>query len=669
MRLGANEVSMKLNSSFPRRRDIDSSFPRRRESLFAGYAIGDNHRLRGDQKPRAIPACAGMTRVMVVLVAIGSFAIPARAQDHARLLDGFNDTSAWRVVASNQVSASLRQTDGVSGKALCLDYDFNGVSGYAGLQRDVLLEYPSNYRFDFQLRGDSPRNELQFKLVDASGENVWWVKRPDYEFPREWTAIRYKQRHIRKAWGPGDDKVLRQSAKLEFTISNSVGGKGSVCLDELVFQPLPVDDGAPLRMRASATGTLPDSHAAQAVDGDEATAWQADFSAAPRLTLDLGRPREFGGAILRWQQGRHASAYRLQLSDDGVAWRDARTVRVGNGGLDHLALPESEARYLRLLVEGGPGRSFGLSEIALQPLSFAATPNDFIEAVAKDSPRGVFPRGFSGEQPYWTIVGIDGGHEQGLVGEDGAIELGKGAPSIEPFVRVDGDWVDWADVRIAQSLQEGYLPIPSVDWRHPRFDLRTTAFVQGEPGSSRLVGRYRLANNSDSAHDYVLALAVQPFQVNAPRQFLNVVGGVSRIDSLSLAEGRMRINGQDRVFAKTRPDAALASAFDAGMVAQRLQAGEIRNGGDAGDAVAEDGTGLASGAWLYRLRLRPGESREFAWVAPLEGLADPAAAFDAAGAQEAVAAVWRDKLDRVSIEVPAQGQALATPCAPPPRTC
>src|SRR5690606_40113333 len=95
------------------------------------------------------------------------------------LLDGFEDPALWRVVVSDQVSASIRKVDGAQGGALCLDYDFNGVSGYAGIQRDLPLEYPQNYRFAFQLRGDSPANDLQFKLVDASGDNVWWVNRSE----------------------------------------------------------------------------------------------------------------------------------------------------------------------------------------------------------------------------------------------------------------------------------------------------------------------------------------------------------------------------------------------------------------------------------------------------------------------------------------------------------
>ncbi|HVK50544.1 MAG TPA: coagulation factor 5/8 type domain-containing protein, partial [Pseudoxanthomonas sp.] len=104
-------------------------------------------------------------------------ATSAQSQEAPRILDPFDNPSTWRVTTSNQVTASLRTTQGVNGKALCLDYNFNGVSGHAGIQRDLPLDYPDNYQFQFQLRGDSPHNDLQFKLVDASGDNVWWVNR------------------------------------------------------------------------------------------------------------------------------------------------------------------------------------------------------------------------------------------------------------------------------------------------------------------------------------------------------------------------------------------------------------------------------------------------------------------------------------------------------------
>ncbi|HEX7128904.1 MAG TPA: hypothetical protein VF217_02410, partial [Rhodanobacteraceae bacterium] len=46
--------------------------------------------------------------------------------------------------------------------------------------------------------------------------------------------------------------------------------------------------------------------------------------------------------------------------------------------------------------------------------------NEKVEALAKHAPRGSFPRGFSGQQVYWALVGVDGGSDSGLLSEDGA---------------------------------------------------------------------------------------------------------------------------------------------------------------------------------------------------------------------------------------------------------
>ena len=89
-----------------------------------------------------------------------------------RLLDGFDDIAPWQVSASEDVTAELRRVSGSSGHALCMAYDFGKVSGYAVAHRHLALKYPANYEFSFGLRGDGPANTLQFKLVDASGENV-----------------------------------------------------------------------------------------------------------------------------------------------------------------------------------------------------------------------------------------------------------------------------------------------------------------------------------------------------------------------------------------------------------------------------------------------------------------------------------------------------------------
>ena len=572
--------------------------------------------------------------------------LAAQGADASRLLDDFSSATPWRVIASTQVSGAIRADAG----ALCLDYDFNGVSGYVGLQRDLALDYPDNYRFDLRLRGDSPANDLQFKLIDASGDNVWWVNRPKYAFPHDWTAVRYKRRMIGKAWGPGSDPRLRASAKLEFTLNNSAGGKGTVCFDDLRFTALPADVETPRIVAARATAHGRD--AMHAIDGDAATVWIGG-PGTQRLVLDLGAATEFGGLRLDWN-GRPA-AYAVRASDDGRDWRTLRTVSDSDGGRDWIATPESEARYVAIESRDNAA---GLAQATVEPLAFAANPNAFVAAVAQDQPRGRFPRGFSGEQPYWTILGVDGGREQGLIGEDGAIEVAKGGFSLEPFVRVDDTLLDWADVASAQSLEHGFLPIPSVAWTHAAASLRTTAFVDAQADGARtqLVARYALSNPSSVAHDYTLALAVQPFQVNPPGQFLNTTGGVSRIASLAIDDdGRVQVEGVPRVYPGRVPDAAFATAFDAGMASAHLASGAA-----PASRRVEDATRLASGALLYRWRLAPGESREIDVVVPLGGGA-PFCEGDPCGAeqrQRAVADRWRTTLGAVRFTVPAEGQPL-----------
>jgi hypothetical protein len=598
--------------------------------------------------------------VCLLLVALLPLVVGARPASTGRVvLDDFEDATRWKVVTSNQVSGSLRAADGHDGKAVCLDYDFNGVSGYVGLQRDLPLDYPADYEFGFQLRGDSPANDLQFKLVDESGDNVWWVNRPRYAFTRQWMPVVYKQRHVSRAWGPAPDPTLRHSRKVEFTIYNSAGGKGAVCFDSLTFRERPVETSPPPRPHATAAS----GSAAQAVDGDMDSAWRVPAGKAERVQLDLGRLREFGGLRLQWVEGEAATRYRIALSPDGRNWKDVRTVTQGNGGMDPIALPESEARFVRLELESGEGSSYGLREISIEPLAFGATPNDFIKALASDQPRGTYPRGFHGEQPYWTVVGVDGGREQGLIGEDGAIEVAKGGYSIEPFVVSDGRLVGWADVRSTQSLQDGYMPIPSVRWQHADLALEVTAFAHGGPAQSQLLGRYRLTNTSDRARDYVLVLAARPFQVNPPSQFLNTVGGVSAIREIAVHPNGIDIDGRQVVMGQASTS-GLATTFEQGEVIERLRDATWNGanppfpltGGAARKAL--DASGLASGALLYPVRLEAGESREFDWRTPLMGTTAEAPTRSAAALQADAARMWHDKLDRVTLRVPAKGQHL-----------
>jgi F5/8 type C domain/Bacterial alpha-L-rhamnosidase 6 hairpin glycosidase domain len=619
-------------------------------------------------RPGAHSARAALSSGKVLACTLLAVACSRPAPETQRLLDGFEDIAAWKAVASDGVRSSIEQVAGVAGQAMRLEFDFGGAAGYAIARRPLPLDLPPNYEISFQMRADAPVNDLEIKLIDASGDNVWWSKRRDFTFPDTWQRIVVKKRHIEFAWGPTRDRTLTHAAALELAISaGRSGGRGWVEFDELTIRELPPAPAAPPRPTAVASSALPDAAPGLALDGQADSAWKSDpaAGAAQSLTLDLGHMHEFGGLILRWQAGAHAARYDVELSEDGAAWRRVRQVTEGNGSRDALLLPESDARFVRLALHAGPATGYALSEIEIQDLSFGATPTAFIQALAQKSPRGHHPRGFSGEQSYWTLVGIDAGSQSGLLSEDGALEVAKGGFSIEPFVVSGSQVTTWADVQISQSLRERYLPIPGVTWRHPQWEMQVTAFAAGTPAQSQLAARYAITNTSSETLALTLVLAVRPFQVNPPAQFLNQPGGVSPIRALGWDGAVLSVDGTPRVYPLQPPDHVSVASFDAGGFPETPAPSQ----GAAARAV-EDPTGLASGALAYELHLAPGAGATIGIVAPLTGsvalpqgqpsiqpLGQPSVAW-LDEQQDLVAALWREKLDRVSIQVPDVGQQV-----------
>src|SRR5262249_13371000 len=141
-----------------------------------------------------------------------------------QVLDDFRDVSAWRAHASDDVTARMRRDPAGGG---CMDFDFGGVSGYAVLSRKLALGLPPNNLFPVQVQGNGPANDLQFKLLDASGDNVWWATRPAFALPAQPLDLRIKRRHISFAWGPAQDRELRHVDSLELVVAAGAGGRGS----------------------------------------------------------------------------------------------------------------------------------------------------------------------------------------------------------------------------------------------------------------------------------------------------------------------------------------------------------------------------------------------------------------------------------------------------------
>ena len=584
----------------------------------------------------------------------------APAMDSSRVLDSFDDLQGWKAAASNGVAAAVAPATGPHGPALRLDFDLGGTAGYALAARTLPLDLPPNYELTLWIRGDAPVNDLQIKLVDSSGDDVWWFHRRNFAFPAVWQQLKIRKRQIEFAWGPIADHELRHAARLELVVAaGRGGGAGSIWFSDLQLRELPM---APVQWpepTARASSSLVDGAPALALDGNAATAWRSDpaHGAEQTFTVDLGVRREFGGLIARWLPHAYASRYEVQFSDDGDHWRTVRQVGAARGGPDALLLPDAETRFVRLALHDGPAKAYALAELEVEDLSFGASPNAFFQSLARAAPRGWYPRGFSGEQPYWTIVGIDGGADSGLISEDGALEAAGGGFSIEPFVVAGGKVTTWADVAAAQSLADGYLPLPSVTWRHADWRLEVSAFATGTRERSRLVARYRLANASTQPLSLELVLALRPFQVNPPAQFLNVEGGVSTIGAIDWDGKALAVDGRRRVYPMRAPDRVAMAPFDAGSVVQWLTAGNLPVANEVRDPF-----GYASAALVYDITLAPAAATTIDVVIPLAGA--PPAIEDATGeewvARERATAIatWRGKLDRVGFEVPTSAQPL-----------
>ena len=549
--------------------------------------------------------------------------------------DGFEQPDRWTASASDGVASKVSDVPGDAGRALRLDYDFGSVSGYAFAARTLPIDWPANYVLRVKLRGEGGVNDLQLKFTDASGDNVWWVQKLNFRPSAQWQEVRIRPRDLEFAWGPTTDKSLRHTGRMEIVlVRGRDGGKGHVEIDDLTLEPLPPAP-PPSPPKASAPAVL---------DGDKSTVWHGRPGQV--LDLDLGAPQRLSALLLDWQG---KAAYRVEGSLDKRAWQTLRTVDAGDGGQDPIALHGAESRYLRIRMIG----EGALAEVAVKNIDWAPTPNDFISRLASQAPRGRYPRGFT-EQPYWTLVGTDGGAIAGLIGEDGAIEPAKGSYSVEPFLTVNGASVDWADVTTSQSLVDGNLPIATTSWQGQGWTLDSTAFAQAEGDEPRLLGRWRIRNDSDQPRTFTLTLAVRPFQVNPPAQFLAQRGGVSPISAIRWDGSRLHIRqpgpvagdpSVDRLLTPmVTPQSVGMGGFDQGALATPETLPSATH--------VQDEAHMAQARLSWTMRLPPGETLDvpvaFAGSAPSD--------FDAALAR--TADQWRQRLGSVLIQVPPAKQEL-----------
>ncbi|HEU4829790.1 MAG TPA: hypothetical protein VFT04_11410, partial [Gemmatimonadales bacterium] len=445
-------------------------------------------------------------------------AVPLAAQ--VRTIDDFEQPAAWSAVPGEGVELRIAAGPGRNGGAARLDFDFQGRGGYAVAHRAVDLALPANYELAFWIRGSAPSNTLEFKLIDSTGANVWWSVRREFVPPAEWTRVVIPRRHISFAWGPAGGGDLRRVAAIEIAITAGTGGKGTIWLDDLTLE-----EREPVR----------------------------EYVSVPRLeksdsaiTVDFGQVRVFGGLILDWT-GVPPSVH-LEVSGDGRRWESLADSVQLHAPRSYLRLPEAESRWLRLKFLAPLRADTGLQALAAQPAEWATSRTPMLRAIAADAPPGTYPRYFLDRQSYWTVVGSPDDSSEALMSEDGAIEVTPGGPSLEPFVFRGARLLTWRDASITQTLAGGDLPIPSVrlDWGDVALEVTAAAPVEGAVGPVAV--RYRLYNRrATGAEPPSLVVALRPWQVNPPWQFLNNPGGPADVGSVELDVRWIRVNGEPLV--------------------------------------------------------------------------------------------------------------------------
>ncbi|MDQ6802210.1 MAG: coagulation factor 5/8 type domain-containing protein [Acidobacteriota bacterium] len=537
-----------------------------------------------------------MKAFAVALLCVAPTLLPAQI-----FTDDFNGSLKWEPHPSDGVSLIITQEPaGRRASALRMDFDFHGHGGYAIARRAVPIDLPADFEFSFWIRGTTPPNNLEFKLIDDTGDNVWWVNQRNFVFPKEWAPIILKKRHFQFAWGPLGGGEPHHIAAIEIVVTAGSGGKGTVLIDDLA---------------------LTERHVAAV---DQPTTFATS-------TIDFPETREFGGMIVE----NDVPDYQVQSSKDGETWQSIYAVKGAKSARQFLYMPETEASHLRIVPSA--------RKVTLEPIAWSASRNAFFTNVARESQPGDYPRYFQGEQTYWTVVGIDGDTNEALFNTDGALEPEKGGYSLEPFLYTGGRLLSWRDVKSTPSLIRGFLPIPSVKW--PQMTI--TAYPFGSRDLSTLYVDYVLRSPQDA--NVTLFVAVRPFQVNPPWQFLGVAGGGSPIHDMRYRNHVVEIDNHQPIIPLTPPAGFGAVRFDEGNIVDWLRRGVLPE-----TTMAIDDQQAASGAFAFPIHLEAGKAKTVTIAVPLH---DRSKASD--GIRPQAVRDWEQKLGRVSIELPPSAQRIS----------
>ena len=397
--------------------------------------------------------------------------------------------------------------------------------------------------------------------------------------------------------------------------------------------------------------------------------WHSKYFDNQSLMIDFREIKKFTGLSIDWDND-YAKNYEILISDNGQKWDSIYKAIKNNEGLDKIYLDETCAQFIKIkCAKSSTGKGFGIKEIEMMDIDELVTLKKYYKIIAEQSP-GYYPGWMLEQQAYWTVVGVEDDENEAVIGEDGSIEPHKRGFSIAPFLYLDNKPIARSDVKITQSLEKGYLPIPTVKWNYDDIEMDIKLFTYGKSGKSIAYACYKIENKRDEKVSGKLYLALRPFQVYPPWQ-----GGTDSftpINKIEYSNNVIKINNEFKIFPLIKPEAfgsivgSKYFEFPFKTPSPPELGGDItsfiKNGMLPKEKSIEDTKGFGSCALEYDFELKSNEIKEFFVAMPLHKKnPDLNANISEKKIKEKLdnmlkenIAFWESKIDRVEIDIPEQ---------------
>jgi hypothetical protein len=85
----------------------------------------------------------------------------------------------------------------------------------------------------------------------------------------------------------------------------------------------------------------------EAIDDNQSTRWSSPNSEPNWLEIDFGSIVDIFGCTIHWETA-YASAYNIEVSEDGESWKRVYATDDGDGGTDEVFFQKTAARFLRI---------------------------------------------------------------------------------------------------------------------------------------------------------------------------------------------------------------------------------------------------------------------------------------------------------------------------------